>query len=713
MSDPKLCPSRRAFVTSMLAGAAFLAESTPEARADKSAHRDDEPDASGSFALQEGWLFSFDRSASMVPPAETGPQFPWTAVTVPHTWQVMAGDPGYVGVGWYKLEFTALPEWVAQLVRIEFEAVTHTAHVFVNGEPAGQHIGKGYTAFTCDLSPLLKYSARNVLTVRVDNRPSDRMLPRNNSYDWANDGGLIRPVNLLLTPRVCIERVEIDAVPQLEHNEASVTVRAHLRNVTDSQQAVDLSALVLLEGSSAVVWKFTPLRSTLAANSRTVLELQPVTIASPVLWHFDSPQLYLAKLQLKSVLGEHSVCESLGIRTFEVRNTAFYLNGEEVSLIGVERMAGSHPDFGMAETTEWIRSNHQDMKELNCIFTRVHWPQDKRVLDFCDRNGILMQEEVPAWGAETFLNNTDEVQHALEQNGLEQLREMIARDRNHPCVVSWGLCNEVDGKNPRSRQFAHVIAGEARKLDSSRLLTYASNSLSSDPGADMAGDFDFISANEYYGSWAPGGPPEVRSYLQRIGDAFPSKPIVVSEYGWCECQPSIIPGDNNRVDIVNSHTEVFRECPNVAGAIYFDYNDYRTLVGDKGAGAMRQRVHGVVDLYARRKSSFAALRRQASPIEQLSLLQSTDGSYRLIVSARKQLPGYVLRGYRARWVVFGYDDLPMHGIVSQLPDLHPGDSHMTQATFPIQDTRRIVVDILRPTGFSAASVELPVEAAVR
>jgi beta-glucuronidase len=55
----------------------------------------------------------------------------------------------------------------------------------------------------------------------------------------------------------------------------------------------------------------------------------------------------------------------------------------------------------------------------------------------------------------------------------------------------------------------------------------------------------------------------------------------------------------------------------------------------------------------------------------------------------------------------------MHGIISQLPELHPGELHTIQASFPIQDTRRIVIDILRPTGFSAASVELLVEAAAR
>ncbi|MGC2161384.1 MAG: glycoside hydrolase family 2 TIM barrel-domain containing protein [Silvibacterium sp.] len=698
--------SRRAFVASLLASGAGFAGTAHATRGKESAHNDVAQNAPGSFALEEGWLFAFDANASMDPSSKTITASDWMHVTVPHTWQAMAGDPGYVGVAWYKLEFTAPSEWTEQFVRIEFEAITHTAHVFLNGKAAGQHVGKGYTAFTCDLSPLLDFGAANVLMVRVDNRPSNTMLPRNKSYDWADDGGLIRPVNLLVTPRVFVERVEIDATPDLVRKEAHVSIRAHVRNTSDKEQAIELYGSLLLEGSAAGGQDLAPAQQKLAAGSTTVVELPPILIASPALWHFDTPHLYQATFPLRSEAGEYLHHETFGIRSFEVRGTAFYLNGERVSLIGVERMAGSNPDFGMAETTEWIRSNHRDMKELNCVFTRVHWAQDKRVLDFCDRNGILMQEEVPAWGGETFYDTTDELQHALEQNGLEQLREMIARDRNHPCIVSWGLCNEVNGKNPRSRQFAHVIADEARELDPSRLLTYASNSLDSDPGADMAGDFDFISANEYYGSWAPGGPPQVQAYLQRIREAFPSKPIVISEYGWCECQPIIMPGDDNRVDIVNEHTEVFREFPDVAGAIYFDYNDYRTLVGDKGTGAMRQRVHGVVDLYAQRKHSFSTLRTQCSPIEKLSILNSTDGSYRLVIAVRKQLPGYPLRGYQARWIVYGYDDLPMHGVLNLLPEMQPGESHTVKSSFPLKDARRIVVDILRPTGFSAASAEL-------
>jgi hypothetical protein len=118
----------------------------------------------------------------------------------------------------------------------------------------------------------------------------------------------------------------------------------------------------------------------------------------------------------------------------EVRGTHFYLNGDRVRLTGVERMAGSNPEYGMAEPVEWLHHDHADMKGLNCVYTRVHWQQDRRVLDWCDRHGILIQVEVPAWGSGTFKGMTGEPGSAIMNNGLEQLREMIARDRNHPCI---------------------------------------------------------------------------------------------------------------------------------------------------------------------------------------------------------------------------------------------------------------------------------------
>ena len=694
--------TRRKFIQALSASGVLLT-GTEGLRAERATDVTERHD-SCCIALRAGWEFRVDPSAA---PEPTGvlEQAGWSAVRVPHTWQSLGRSPEYVGVAWYRMRFEAPASWASQHVRIEFEAVNHTAHVFLNGKAVGEHVGKGYTAFCLDLAPHLNAGQVNTLLVRVDNRPNDRVLPRNKSYDWTDDGGIIRPVNLLVTPRVFIERVEIDAVPDLAGGSAEIRIRAIVRNASSQARGASVMATIRRDGGAEEQLRLGPTSASIDANGTHVVEAGPATLQKAALWHFDHPHLYQAVVELKADSEVHELVEQFGIRKFEVRGSAFYLNGEKVSLIGVERMAGSHPELGFAETTEWIESNHRDMKDLNCVFTRVHWAQDRRVLDYCDRHGILMQEEVPAWGPDTFRNTSAEVQQALEQNGLEQLREMVQRDRNHPCIVAWGLCNEVDGKNPRTRQFARAISAEARRLDPSRLQTYASHTLHVDPGADMAGEFDFISTNEYYGSWSPGGPNDVEAHLDRIRKAFPNKPIVVSEYGWCECQPSIMPGDENRVFIVNSHTEVFRKFPEVAGAIYFDYNDYRTMVGDKGVGAMRQRVHGVVDLYGRRKPSFEALRLQASPIETATLRKSGEGRYAFEIRTRQQLPGYTLRGYSLRWLAYGYDDLPMDGGAAELAELQAGSEQSYDVKSSLGRIRRVVVDLLRPTGFSAFTLE--------
>jgi beta-galactosidase len=682
--------------------AAATALSLPTALSEDEAERPPQI-ATEIIPLEEAWQFRLDPAANPAPAGLSDEG--WQSVVVPHTWQSLGGSPEYVGVAWYRTKLFAPEAWRNLFVRIAFEAVYHTAHVFLNGTPIGQHIGKGYTAFTSDLSPHLKYDATNELQVRVDNSFSNSMLPRMKSFDWANDGGLIRPVQLLVTPPVFIEQLVVDAVPDLDRRTASVAISAWVRNSLASEQHANLSAVVRSNEAAAVEHPSVSAQTRLPAASTGKIEIGTINIASPRLWDFDHPHLYWTDTSVATKGLRHTLGAQFGIRKFEVRGTSFYLNGERVSLMGVERMAGSHPQIGMAEPTAWIDANHRDLKDLNCVYTRVHWPQDKRVLDFCDCHGILMQEEVPAWGSFTFESISADLLSQLETNGLEQLREMVERDRNHPCIVSWGLCNEVDGKNPNSRAFAHTLAQEARKIDPFRLLTYASNTLGEHPELDMAGDFDFISANEYFGSWYPGGPEEVRQYLARLRQAFPDKPIVISEYGWCECQPTIPSGDENRVQIVREHTRVLRESGEVAGAIYFDYNDYRTLVGDKGTGAFRQRVHGVVDLYARRKPSFDALRQESSPIKSIAL-EGSERDLTLHFESRADLPAYALRGYAVRWVFYGYDDLPMGGTLQHLDPLTPGQNFSLHASADMNAIRRVVADVVRPTGFSVGTAEL-------
>jgi beta-glucuronidase len=192
----------------------------------------------------------------------------------------------------------------------------------------------------------------------------------------------------------------------------------------------------------------------------------------------------------------------------------------------------------------------------------------------------------------------------------------------------------------------------------------------------------------------------VRRNLEEIHRAFPNKPLVVSEYGYCECTPERLGGDARRIEILRDHTNVCREFDFVAGTIFFDYNDYRTHVGDKGLGPLKQRVHGVVDLYGNRKPSFDVLRQESSPVESLQLGPG-EGLLNATVTTRKTLPAYILEGYTLRWVVFGFDDLPMEQGSAALPILLPGQQAGMRIQFQEKNPTRVRVDVMRPTGFSA------------
>jgi len=628
----------------------------------------------------------------------------WRAVSVPHTWQVEHTLTDYRGVAWYWRRFEAPPTWQQSAVRVEFEAVFHTATVWVNGSPAGEHACKGYTAFTLDIAHLIRWDQTNSIAVRVDSAFNQHMLPRGQSSDWANDGGIFRPVQLLVTPKIFVERVDVDAAPDLKSGDGNLAIVAYVRNTGVKTWKGKASFRIVDEETALTV---------LADSQGGALSVQPgaaqslafkAVLPKPKLWHFDHPSLYRLEFLISDGRDVHEYRTTVGVRKLEVIDGAFHLNGERVRLMGAERMAGSNPEFGMAESAEQIASDHADMKHLNCIFTRVHWPQDKRVLDYCDRNGILMQSEVPAWGPDTFNGMTAQADPDIMENGLEQLREMIARDRNHPSVVVWGLCNEVGGQSPPAYQFAKRMRDEAKRLDPNRLCSYASDSLRSTPQHDVAGLMDFIETNEYYGTWYPGTAEDVARHLDQVHAAFPDKPIVISEYGYCACAADRPEGDERRIEIMRSHDAAIRSKDFVGGAIFFCYNDYRTHVGDRGAGVLQQRVHGVVDLFGARKPSYELLRRECSPIESI-VVENQLNKFNLVIKVRRDLPMYTLKSYRVRGLFFGQGSIPVERREVNVPNAAPGSETKLEMVFSQSEVPlHVQIDVLRPTYFSAYSL---------
>jgi len=539
----------------------------------------------------------------------------------------------------------------------------------------------------------------------VDSAFNEQMLPRGRSSDWANDGGIFRPVRLLITPKTFIERVDVDAMPDLNSGDSALTVSAYCRNTstkpwkgTASFRVVDdETGLTVLTNSDPASFSF-------KAGASQTLVLHGL-LTKVRLWHFDSPNLYRLEFSITSGSEVHQLKTTFGVRRFEVKDGQFHLNGERVRLMGVERMAGSNPEFGMAEPADWIEHDHRDLKHLNCVFTRVHWPQDNRVLDYCDRHGILMQTEVPAWGYETFQGMGAQPDPVIMENGLEQLREMISRDRNHPSVVVWGLCNEIAGQEPAAYQFAKRLLEEAKQLDPGRLCSYASNSLGSTPEGDVAGLMDFIETNEYYGTWARGTAEDAARQLDQLHAAFPGKPIVISEYGYCACTADRPEGDEHRIEILRTHDSAIRSKDFIGGAIFFCYNDYRTHVGDRGVGALQQRVHGVVDVFGAQKPSYPILRQESSPVESLTI-ENQLNTFHLLLKTRSTLPAYTLRCYKLLAVFYGQGNIPVELQEVEVPELAPGMDVKLDLTFKQTETPlHVQFDVLRPTEFSACTVD--------
>jgi beta-glucuronidase len=323
---------------------------------------------------------------------------------------------------------------------------------------------------------------------------------------------------------------------------------------------------------------------------------------------------------------------------------------------------------------------------------------------------MLTQEEVPSWGGKTMQGDTTEAQ-------ITNTMEMINAHYNHPSIYAWGLCNEIGEKNA---SFAFVQKGRelALAMDPYRIHTQASNGLQAGDIVNTAQSYasslvEFIEWNDYWESWYGGDLESLKANLFRIQEAFPDKSLVISEYGLCECNPKNPSGDERRIEILKTHTDIYRQFPNVAGAIFFDYNDYRTHIGDKGQGAFQQRVHGVVDLFGNRKPSWAVLRKESSPIKTLQLAHPTVTAETtsmdcaiLTRSLENDLPAYSLREYTLTWIAYNQLGQPMGTGKTTLPSLSPGSHHTERLTWPtFENLDKVRVEIFRPTGYSVEDLE--------
>lgn len=496
--------------------------------------------------LNDLWLFSKDPKATAS--AQNTGNLSWEKVTLPHTWNdkdVMDDEPGYYrGIGWYKRKFNTTVSLKGKDVFLCFDGANQETEVYVNGKQAATHIG-GYTRFNVDISKLLKFGADSVneLLVKVNNRNNDDIAPL--SADFTFFGGIYRNVNLLVANPVHFSERDngSDGVyittPAVSAQAAQVRVKSLLQNSSASAQKLQLNTVVYDADGNVVTTQATQVQLPAGHQKDFVQDLKPVS--NPHLWSPDEPYLYrvvtsIVNAKTKQVIDE--VSNPLGLRWFKFdAEKGFFLNDKPLKIIGASR----HQDYeglGNAVPADLQVRDMELLKQMGGNFVRVaHYPQDRVILQTCDRLGILASVEIPVVNA---ITETE----AFIQNCKSMQVEMIKQNFNHPSVIIWGYMNEVllrpkfGNDKPRQetyyghiRDLAQTLDDLTRKEDPSRYTMIANH-----------GDFDrynrvgltkipmIVGWNLYQG-WYSGNLSGFGTFLDRHHAELKDKPVLITEYG--------------------------------------------------------------------------------------------------------------------------------------------------------------------------------------
>ena len=463
-----------------------------------------------------------------------------TVLDLPHTWNAIDGQDGgndyWRGTCSYEKNFKK-PEFDSEKeqVYLQFHGVNASARVVLNGKEVCTHDG-GYSTFRKDVTELLE--AENHLLVYVDNSVNTKVYPQ--KADFTFYGGIYRDVELLTVSK---NHFELDyyggqgicVTPEVIGSDAKIRVQTW-NNAPEGTVKV---TLLDAEGNAVAE----------SDGTDTTIEVKNVHLWDGV----RDPYLYTVKAEL-FVDGEiaDEVVTNCGVRYFKFDpDTGFYLNGRPYNLHGVSR----HQDFkgiGNAITKEHHERDMELIREVGANTIRLaHYQHDQYFYDLCDKYGMVVWAEIP-YISEHLADGND--------NTVSQMKELVVQNYNHPCIVTWGLSNEItiSGRRYRRQMLKnhHELQKMVKEMDPTRVTTLACYAVCPHwhPVAHIS---DIVGWNLYLGWYIPG------FFLNDLWISlwkflYPKRCLGFSEYG-AEGMPNLHSGKPKRGDNTEEYQNKYHE----------------------------------------------------------------------------------------------------------------------------------------------------------
>lgn len=466
----------------------------------------------------------------------------WRQVNVPCTYTNCGPDMRRMtGTAWFRRSFDVPRAWRHKRVTARFEALNFVSRIWLNGRHIMTH-PDGLLRVEVPLDHALVYGETNTLVISTDNTPrfDDRSPGMDTGYYLG--GGIAGNASLIVTDMTCIDSAGFLKAEPAEGGNGSMRLRVRLKNTRKSAVRAGLRVVVRDAGGKQRARFQQDLGRLDRESSKQVTLDRFVSRVKP--WSPDHPNLYTAEVSL--LVGGKTVdrvTERFGFRKIEARGDRLYLNGKRLYLRGLNY----HDDAGFFPSDSWfepemawhepsLRRDLELIKALGVNFVRLpHAPRIAPKLDLFDELGLMVLEENNLhWWQQIHRKDRpwtrfkptrahiDKIARATHR----QLRKMIERDRNHPCVIIWSMANECPPTQPGVLDTVRESLRIAQRLDPSRLATHVVSEWHSDYGEDDFSLDDVICINGYTrdGEWWD-------RELAKLKARYPDKPVVQAEVG--------------------------------------------------------------------------------------------------------------------------------------------------------------------------------------